>query len=1302
MEEKVRTVKNKKNTMRRSLMVFFALLSVVALTGIFAHFLGEKSVSAQTYTVDYGDYQVLYTQGGELIYTMYQDKEANTITLEGTHNYSTMSDYISYSTTGFTMSNQSTPSGNGVTTGISSVNRKTISTSANSYGNAGERYTMYTFSAKTFVENLQSLFSNSQLTSDRGVTLYLSSIYNVGMKHVDAYGNITWDSWIRTGIVDLPVMQDAAAWTATTRDEVLPRYYDMKFTIRLQGYTTTVNYVYLDEDGKTKIISSNTGTIEDCVVNGDYSYTLPSSDLSITSGGKSYTYDNQAYIVYNDGTKKNLYSGPTVSWTHTQSENAVINYYFVEDESSEPIDVALEFYTKLGNEDYVLQKTVDYTNRTGIQVYVKDEFSYSVASSVTFSGVKYYYETKWSYTYEDPAYGSMNSGSKSGEPYIKYAPAVADGTVLHIKMYFSADEPVVTDPVPTITPADMEPIPAKEFITLDVTKGTSTGTINSNVYNNNLYASFASIPTQESQYAQITTSFYLIGYSLEKMVGEEIYKVLVSQDYTLQWMVDTGEVDEDTGDPILEMTEETVTLETTIEVQRAYGYWEINSFKFYTVSSGTLYNSTLPAGSATVTPASSYYTGVPYVSTNDTAVNYARPDEVTSGIVMDPVTITSGTQEKPDLPQEAFEVGAYDAAQAGTGEIKVWNDYIVFNGVPVMNNTKLEYDTGSLNMSFAHADWYTTRDDMLYSAGYIIPAEKKNGTYTSSGTVTYTATGASINPGQTTLSYSLNSVNSVIVHTPVYCDAVVSADNDEFVQLAPDEIDASATQLVLDEENELNDFTIKISNTGAHLQTTGYYTRDYSYIKRTTSLSNILADPATGLLHNEVQFSFDCYIDVYNDDNMANDVYLPAGTWVVFGRNTQRFYIGMTVAEGMYYANYRTIAINAASPYTAAASTANLSRSEYVATDYTTFQVSGRMFGLSLYDITDYPIWEEAFRVPDTLWFKKDLAGYTSGVNTLTYDADSVYDYTVGINDSYGDYTGRMAKFTLPLVSGSHPYYTNMGILKKGYSVRFTLDTVGSYYMDGSKVEVTPTFWWVDENGQNRTQVDVYYKALLEDQTVPLIRTGGKLDLINYIKILTGNRYLGIPEAELRNTAAIRGVTYAKWRSQYTDMMCVSKVLLTSPFRTYTNQDYYAEQSTYGFVDDLAAENITQNTVSSLKQSWYGMLYIPNTATFCVKDTDVYTYANHYGIDYTEDFWLHGGYIIVNIEIKVTDRNGEQTLYYVDPGSGDSYCSMWEMEGALGSKTGKDGVTFDFEPGDFIIYYTDKSYNDDYTVNGIY
>lgn len=899
--------------------------------------------------------------------------------------------------------------------------------------------------------------------------------------------------------------------------------------------------------------------------------------------------------------------------------------------------------------------------------------------------------------------------------------------------------PVITAP-PTPTPT---PTPAKKpssnqeapenlgSYTHDVPEPYSTAKIEAEEKYNWRYSAKDGIATQEDLYAEGNASEYVLGYGIRHVTGTKTYQIRVEKTYILQWegpdppkeetaedadgaaggegesggaggeSAEGGENEEEAKPKIL--TDE-VTVSTYVYVTRGYGYWEIDDFGFYVPDNLKLYNYALPDGNVTI-PATASKLTLPVAASTDYDDNIDPPLTYKEGIVLPPEIINSGTKRKPLIPQEAFETLAYNAAHEYTQDIKVRNDHLYFDGT-VLPSYWINYeapvpDIGPL--------WRTTGaniGELFYKGNMVIDATKDNGVNYSAGTITYRAHSASVGVSATKYFNLSVEPNQVTIHTPVYCDGIITADNDRYVQLSNP--NNAAVHLVLDEDDTLNDFVVRVNNTGQHLILEGYSVRDFSKILRAPdSILSHIEKNVYGNLRNEVKFPFDTYMDVGNDYEEENDLYCSAGTWVTLDRISQRFYLPLTVREGIYSAEFRTIAVNANGRLKRTQGVANTDRNNYVATDTVLMEVSGRVYGLSVYDINDYPFWEEVFRIPGTMHYKINnqdaypLDVYEGG-NAADYAVKS-YDYTVGTKDSYGNPTGRVAKYTLPLVSGSHPRYGNLGILKRGYSVRFTLDTIGTYYDDSVCVVAYPTYYWLDKDGKNRTKVDMYYTAEVQGKLRRLVKCGEAIDLANIVRRRPGDRRnMGIPEDELSVTAAIQRLLAWQWGYQWDNLVYgASKVSMGYRFRTFTGSSYADRVLNGPNKTRIKNAGVTEEDLIVSKQSWYGEAFIPGTARFVSAGTDVHGYAARYGIDYTESFWKTDGYIIMNLDIKVYDRNGKERLSYVNKANESRYCNMWRMEGALIGKSDA-GTALYFEDGDFMIYSVEKSATDDYVVGGIY
>ena len=96
------------------------------------------------------------------------------------------------------------------------------------------------------------------------------------------------------------------------------------------------------------------------------------------------------------------------------------------------------------------------------------------------------------------------------------------------------------------------------------------------------------------------------------------------------------------------------------------------------------------------------------------------------------------------------------------------------------------------------------------------------------------------------------------------------------------------------------------------------------------------------------------------------------------------------------------------------------------------------------------------------------------------------------------------------------------------------------------------------------------------------------------------------------------------------------------------------------------------------------------------KNFDVYGYCDKNGITYKEEFWVNGGYIIVNFDIVVYDGDYNKQLSYINTeNSVYGMMNMWALE-VNGKYDIKDayGNDFVFKDGDVMLFYTDKNLSD--------
>lgn len=279
-------------------------------------------------------------------------------------------------------------------------------------------------------------------------------------------------------------------------------------------------------------------------------------------------------------------------------------------------------------------------------------------------------------------------------------------------------------------------------------------------------------------------------------------------------------------------------------------------------------------------------------------------------------------------------------------EYQVRNDLVVFNDTLIMDNAVCETRTGDpQDIPYPPQ----TGRDVLYKNSLEIEWHKTNGEWSSDGMIYYEPVICVGLPGSF-IEADIQDINDVIIHTPVVCYPSIS-DVREYTQLvSPQE---QLVHLVLDRS-----FYVTLATYGYHSDMKGYGERDFGkYIAK-----------------REVRFPFDVY---------QGAGYYPAGTWIELLSDTTCFYLPIWVNETkLATAEFRARTINC-DPNDALEAVEeynNLDHDNYVAVKSIDTEISGRLYGLNVYDISDYPVWQDVFRKEGSL----ELRGftYTVGLNT--------------------------------------------------------------------------------------------------------------------------------------------------------------------------------------------------------------------------------------------------------------------------------------------------------------------------------
>lgn len=738
------------------------------------------------------------------------------------------------------------------------------------------------------------------------------------------------------------------------------------------------------------------------------------------------------------------------------------------------------------------------------------------------------------------------------------------------------------------------------------------------------------IPTTEDMYVNVFSSDYLLGYRFRRIKGEKQYRINVKKNYILQWHEETE--DKKKG-KIITPRSMSCPVTKSFTISRSYSYWQIEKIEYYRIEKANINNAALPGGTVVLIPNQYRIPELSYTASALLSSHLREPEP--QGLVDLGTQTVNGGNSRPEVPSENFQ----SVAEAKTDKIKVKNDFMAFDGKTVMISD-WEQQTAK-TPSYVESASEETGRDVLYRSGLSIGKEKANGIFSSSGNITYTCVKKYNSSRSDSLVFSITGLNNVVVHTPAVCDASVS-DVTSFNQMInPDRMKAG---LVLDQY-----FTLSLPTAGNHRYINGYGYRDYAKYQ----------------MGREARFPFDVY---------CKERFYKAGTWIAITEDYTRFYLPYWVDEGCYTFECRAPAVNIpAMGEGLAERLANLQLSNYIAVDTVDVQVSGRLYGLSLYDISDYPIWEPVFRWKDSL--------KTTG-----------FQYMVGTNDQNGAATGRSLNQTLPLVKGSHPAFPNVGTVGLGYATRFHVTTVGNMDGDQDYIKIKPRFYFVREDGSGRQEADVYYSETILGKKNILIRAGGEMDLKNIKSSRTGDPYLGIPEEELLLKASLEKQTPEWVWNNSSSLFTYTNIMIPGGMRTYTGLMYDKQGEIPLGVDKIRA--------AKARQKWYCEYYLPSELYAVPKNFDLKAYSRSNRIDLHEPFWLRDGYLVVNFDIE-TIQNGTRHLSYINRGNSPAgYCSMWRLEGFPYSKTDSMGSSFDFIDGDYILYDLRHSASEDYKSGG--
>lgn len=764
----------------------------------------------------------------------------------------------------------------------------------------------------------------------------------------------------------------------------------------------------------------------------------------------------------------------------------------------------------------------------------------------------------------------------------------------------------------------------------------ATGVIKADNRDSEKFDVLDGIPTSEFLYVNVFGLNYLYKNQWANMLGEITYTVPVKKTYILTWTI-PGEPSSGPDDPGTpdEPMEEEVPVEEQVTITRPYSYWQIDNLEVYKLARSTVSNYALPGGSVSLTPAG--YT--PPVLTSDHSANVDDHVEPASCEEVDLGTETvSGGSSKPAVPTTNFT----SAAESAVGQNQVKNDRVQFNGSTVMSDS---WAQGTAPTPGIIPPAATIQRDVLYGRNYLISNTLLNKANTTSiGTIDYDLIPGNINGGSNQ-SFPVKAINTVTVHTPVVNYSSVTDDQAHNQKTTPN---PNRSAFILDRP-----FTVRIPTSGQHRNIQGYGDRDYAKYVRS----------------KQVYFPF----DVYSSDRST---FYPKDTWITIptAQLDTEFFLPVWVDEGDYQVYFRAIAENAPSDFTTQPS-ANLDLAHHVATDIEPVEVIGRVYDFHITDIADYN-WETVFR-------KQKGNAAPSGAS-----------YWTGLRDIDGGTRGNSLPYTLPIAPGKHPAqgYKNAAV-KTGYHFKFDLKTKGNMFGVQDGISITPSFYFVNQDGSGRQPVDLYYHS----GNRKFIRIGSPQDTEKRYVILN-ERLRNVPQDELQDTAsylynrggAPAGMSAAAYMKQYLEKISKSKtwvgrldwMLLPFEIRTLIGP----KSGLPAYVDTERA--------NAAVQRWYGEYSLPADVYVVKKGTDLAAYGRTNRLDEKSSIFLKKGYIVVNFNIE-TIREGNTAKPHLQYIHGP-LMNQWQLEGYSRTYNDPYGKRFSLMDGDVVFYHADQSSKGDF------
>jgi hypothetical protein len=776
------------------------------------------------------------------------------------------------------------------------------------------------------------------------------------------------------------------------------------------------------------------------------------------------------------------------------------------------------------------------------------------------------------------------------------------------------------------------------------------------------------IPSSEYLKTDTTSAEYLYEQLFQQQRGKIIYTIQAKKTFILEWE-ETLPLEEDApegAEPQKEKKSETEEKTVTLQIERDYTYWTVETFNVWGASNAKITNYALP-NEQSIMYATNSVTASAVKTTG--ASNHVFPGACPE-IVLPQETLNGGAS-KPTAPDITSQ--ARSEAEAKVEKPNVKNDRVTFNGSTLMSDNLTSGGNAPTPSNVPYPPQTTMNNTNLLIDGL------KTNYYNSPSTGLMTYQGVySLNGVPSERSFPYN-VNVVTVHTPVIIKAAATDDKQHDQRINPP---LRSTPINSDTERHAfildRPFTVMLPTVGQHRNIQGYGNRDYSkYIKQ-----------------KQVKFPF----DVYTETKAA---YYPANTWINVPVNAQEvtFFLPVWVTEGQYTVEFSAYAINALSGgdfggaekeanitipnMQVNVSPANFNSAAHTAFDSIQVDVVGRMYDFKVTNIDDYN-WKNVFRNANM---------------TLTNNS-----YYVGLTNIDKNVRGNQDPYVLPVTHASNPNGIKNLAVKTGYNFNFDLKTSGNMADVNDAIRIKPSFYFVSKDGRTRFEIDVYYHS----NDKKFIKIGSQDDTV-YRSVSLNSTSRTISNTELLNNATF----YYDHSALYNLSTIQSDYSKGAYTRQYARKDSKEAVETGPYAWQIlnwklrtfigpatnqvpTSTMIPKDEVTTKVQNWYGEYSLPAKVFAVAKNTKIHEVAQLGSFNENNSIFLKNGYIVVNFDIE-TINNGNVNAPYLSYYKA-KYMSQWsDMESYRKQFVDGYGRTFQTAEGDIIYYHADQSSLDDFT-----